>query len=620
MEEIVGKWWHRLIERVARHDYPEAEVRLEEVRRQAGIVFRALGGDGGLRIEASTGTGHDARRSLAQRLAGSFQQVELAWRDDQTLRLPMSIRWFERRSLNLDLYLWLVALASARTRPSVGPGEWIRFNAADSAELLARLPGLQARYRRLVEAHLAQRPLPSKLPAKAASQERLIRLVLSDPESAPVEFDWPATRLAPMPVPLWLHPSPPDFLSMPAGQRIDDEDGQDCSDEGGRSQDVETDKRRRGERVDSPDGRDGLLAFRLESLFTRAEYVAVDRSTDENADEDARDALQDLEMLSVTSADKRPAKRLRFDLDLPAEAYDDIHLGNGIRLPEWDFRRQRLVADQCLLQELVGRDCVPQPLPAGLAGKARRMKRVFDLIQPRRTWLSGQLDGADIDIDALIDHHTDRRRGVDSGELRLYRQCRNNERDLACLLLADLSLSTDTYIDDENRVIDVIRDSLLLFGQTLASTRDRFALYGFSSRRREHVRFHTLKQFDERFDNAIIGRIMQLRPGYYTRIGAALRHASSLVEKTPSSKKLLLLLTDGKPNDLDRYEGRYGIEDTRQAVLECTRAGVIPFCVTIDDKASQYLPYLFGQSGYVRVANVGELPSRLPMIYARLTS
>ena len=161
--------------------------------------------------------------------------------------------------------------------------------------------------------------------------------------------------------------------------------------------------------------------------------------------------------------------------------------------------------------------------------------------------------------------------------------------------------------------------SLFLFAESLAATGDRFAMYGFSSRRRNHVRFHTLKAFEETCNDGVRGRIQDIRPGYYTRMGAAIRYSAQLLSKEASSEKLLLILTDGKPNDLDKYEGRYGIEDTRMAVHEAAKLGVRSFCVTIDEKARDYLPYLFGSKSYMLVRNAGELPAKLPLLYALLT-
>jgi len=186
------------------------------------------------------------------------------------------------------------------------------------------------------------------------------------------------------------------------------------------------------------------------------------------------------------------------------------------------------------------------------------------------------------------------------------------------LLLADLSLSTDAHVNNEQKIIDVIRDSLFLFSEALASSGDRFSLYGFSSKRRNHVRFHLLKSFSESWSDAVRGRIQAIRPGYYTRMGAAIRQATALLNKESSTQKLLLILTDGKPNDLDKYEGRYGIEDTRMAVLEAKKAGLHPFCVTIDERAQEYLPYIFGSGSYVLIRNAEELPRKLPLLYLRL--
>jgi nitric oxide reductase NorD protein len=186
-------------------------------------------------------------------------------------------------------------------------------------------------------------------------------------------------------------------------------------------------------------------------------------------------------------------------------------------------------------------------------------------------------------------------------------------------LLADLSLSTDTWVDDHHRVIDVIRDSLFLFSESLHATGDPYAVYGFSSRKRDPVRVHLLKAFEERYGASVRGRISAIRPGYYTRMGAALRYGSRLLKERKEARRLLLLLTDGKPNDLDQYEGRYGIEDSRKAVLEARNAGLEPFCVTIDAKGNDYLPHLFGSGGYVVLHNPADLPKRLPLLYARLT-
>ncbi len=611
MEEWVGRLWHRLLTRAARREYSQAAVSLEEMRQPAGVIFRALGGEGGLRVEAATETEHGARRPFLSRIAGSGQRIELAWRDEETLRLPAHIACFQERELNRQLYLWLAALA---TRSGRYRGDWLQQNVAATAEVLERYPGLLGRYRGLVAAHLEQRPNPEALPADEAEQERLTRRYLLEPGTEVLAL--PAASRTPQPVPLWLHPSPPLVAveTIPTGDDEDEDLDQPPSER------LDTDRRRRGERVAMPDGRDGLLAFRLESLFTRAEYVSVDRTTEEYEDEDAKSAAEDMEVLSLARDRRRTAARLRFDLDLPPEDNDDIQLGEGIPLPEWDFRTQTLQPDHCRLQPMLARDAGPASLPDHLCSKARRLRSLFEMLKPRRRWLNAQLDGSELDINAVIDHTTDRLRGAIPAEAAMFRCLYNAERDLSCLLLADVSLSTDAHIDDDQRVIDVIRDSLFLFAEALSATGDRFAMYGFSSRRRSHVRFHTLKSFDDRYGAGVKGRIAALKPGYYTRMGAAIRFSTRILAQEASSQRLLLILTDGKPNDLDKYEGRYGIEDTRMAVREAAKQGMRPFCVTIDERARDYLPYLFGSTSYMLVRKAGELPSKLPLLYARLTA
>jgi nitric oxide reductase NorD protein len=610
VEEQVGQLWHRFITRAATTHYPAATVELTAVSRRVGILFRAGGGDAGLRIETTTATTHGARRSWLQRLAGSHQQVELCWRDTEALRLPAQINWFPEQQLNYDLYLWLAVLASGPTDLSLS---WFSLNQQLTQDRLTRFPGLQTRYERLVAAQLALRPDPQQLPADEAAQEQAIQQALRQPGSV---TELPPAKRPHQPVYLWLHPSPP---------RIPNQSSQIATPEATstpqtRNNTQKVNRRRRGEYTPMPDGKKGLLAFRLESLFTLAEYVKVDRCTDEEEDTQvAKQALDDLDQVSVARDNQTAAASLRFDLDLPAPTHDNTLIGEGILLPEWDYKRQQLRPDYCCLQPMLAAAAPPIELPPHLRRTAQRLRHQFEALIPTRTWYKNQPEGSEIDLDAYLRQLTEYRQGKMNAEGGLYRDFRRGSRDLACLLLADLSLSTDAWINNTARVIDIIRDSLFLFAEALATTGDKFALYGFSSRHRSHIRFHILKEFTQTYNALIRGRIQAIKPDFYTRMGAAIRHASSLLRQQPASQHLLLLLTDGKPNDLDQYEGRYGIEDTRMALHEARKQGLQPFCVTIDETASDYLPHLFGTQGYVVIRNPSELPRELPLLYARLT-
>ena len=129
-----------------------------------------------------------------------------------------------------------------------------------------------------------------------------------------------------------------------------------------------------------------------------------------------------------------------------------------------------------------------------------------------------------------------------------------------------------------------------------------------------------LKNFNEQYDDIIRGRVQAIRPGFYTRMGAAIRQSSKILSEQNTTQKLMLILTDGKPNDIDHYEGRFGVEDTRHAINEASRLGIKPFCITIDQEAEDYLPYLFGSDGYTVILRPSQLPTRLPQLYHQLTS
>ncbi|MCG6862193.1 MAG: VWA domain-containing protein [Chromatiaceae bacterium] len=611
MEEQVGALWHRLITRVADRRYPQAAVPLAEVAHTVGILFRALGGDGGLQVEAADPTIHTARRRLLQRVAGIGEKAELAWRDQRALRLPSVIDCFPERTLNRDLYVWLAALAANYEDP---PGSWFWANQRVACKTLERFPGLADRYARLVAAHLAQRPEPAHLPSSDGAREQAVRQALLHPGSLDV---LPAARRPPVPVPLWLHPDPPRSAALDTDRRCEQE--QVSRDD--RVEDLDRRRRRRAERAEMPEKDQGLVTIRMENILTWGEYVKVDRGTEEEEDLDrARTAAEDMDQLAIARDRKASGARLKFDLDLPAESEDDLVLSDGILLPEWDWKKARLLPEHCRIVPMLAADATPCALPPHLSRTAKRLRSQFQALTPARVRHRRQPEGQEIDLDAYLRFAADRHAGVMGKADALYCEMRSGARDLACLLLADLSLSTDTWIDDHARVIDVIRESLFLFAESLAATGDRFGMLGFSSRRRDPVRVHRLKGFDETYGGAVRGRIRAIKPGYYTRIGAAIRYASELLSNQPAGRRLLLLLSDGKPNDLDRYEGRHGIEDTRHAVREARRSGLTPFCVTIDEYGNDYLPYIFGTRGYLVIRRPAELPARLPLLYARLTA
>lgn len=564
MEEWVGKLWHRWISRYA-DPYHRAAITLTSQQRRLQLLLRALSGDGGRLIRPALKRDSPVQRSGWRRLATRDSGLFLAWRDRDTLYLPPRMAIFPTAALNQELYLWLTALGSL---PEEEP--------ATATILVRHYPALVARQQRLMAAWRQSYGQDPPLPLQLAVPELPIAVIAPtrDREQSPPT------------------PSPTDSLSESSAYH--------------RAQRAELPEQQRG----------GILAFRLESLFTWTDYLPLNRSHDEGANPDAVRAAEDMQTLHLQPTTSPLSHRIRLDFDRPAAAYDDQPVGVGILLPEWDDRRQQLRPQYCTLQRFTAREATAEPLPARLYPYARKLRQQLAVLRHQPRWQSRHPEGGELDLEAYIRYRSE----ADRLTLpELYRQRTLQQRQMATLLLADLSLSTDSTVTAPIRVIEVIQDALLLFGETLHALGDRFALYGFSSLNRQQVRYHHLKAFSDRYDAAVRGRILASRPGYYTRMGAAIRYATQQLNQEAVPKRLLLLLTDGKPNDLDQYEGRYGLEDTRHAIQEARQHGVIPFCITIDSRAETYLTHLFGQQGWVWVRHTEELPQRLAYWYGRLT-
>lgn len=639
MEEIVGKAWHKIISRWTYQGFPDEGVYLSEIEASLAIFFRAMGGDGALRIAEVSAMQHGARQNIMQKIAGSGLKMELAMCDDETLRLPKFLDAMPSKSLNRSHYFWLAALASIPEQAVYNqPMEvknianntrlhWAEIARRRTLCVLSRYPGLRHQYQNLVAAHLQQRPSPNALPSIEADEERQIRQLLAQPEQTIHLQSWLKAEsvrgLKPkksvMPVSLWLNPFPP-FTQV---SDSDSKSGKQKNEFHKEAQVKKSNKRRhQAEHVDMPDENESsLLAIRHETdLFSLAEMLKVKRAPDENEDLDNLDDMaNDLDYLSIAKDDKTSAKRIQFDLDMGSTTLAHESLTQGIRYPEWHYKKQQLIPDLCRVYPLNSDISDEQALPTHLVKTASLLKRQFASIRSQRHWRRNQEEGDELDLESYINFFG--QKDTDGGEssVNLFQKLIAQNRDLASLVLADLSLSTQAGINDDIQVIDVIKDSLYLFAECLEGTQDQFALYGFNSQKRERVDFLKIKGFNEKYSPLIRGNIHQIRPGYYTRMGAAIRHASQILQKQKQQKKVLLLLSDGKPNDLDQYDGRYGLEDTRQAIKEAKQLGLITFCITIDQQAETYLPYIFGRNGYACIKDIEQLPKALPELYAQLT-
>ncbi len=614
MEEWVGGLWHKYITRKANPEFDDARISFDDVHKSVGMIFRALGGDAIKRVEAATGREYLSRKSFLQKISGDTQLISLAWQDDESLRLPESLAIFEEKSLNYDLYIWLAVLAAHHGGSFT---HWAQDNQTLVISVLEKFPALRGRYQRLANAFVACRPPIDSLPQSEKEMEQAIVNAILKPGSV-IEF--PLVNFAPKPVYLWLYPSScADDLVMPEYQEVEEE--KETENQQKKSIKKADTSRKKAERTDAPDEKQGMMIFRLESLFSWSEFSKLDRGCDDSDDdEDSSKTVDDLDKITLAKQqEQQKSGQIKIDLDLPSASEDDIPLGEGLKLPEWDYKQQTLVADRCLLQPMLPKGATAKKLPIKLQKLAKTIQAQFEQLRSVRYWLKAEPQGEELDLSAWLDFHVESKISP-TAQRGLYKSFRGNNRDLSCLLLADLSMSTDSHLNDNSRVIDVVQDSMLLFGEALQSVGDSFAMYGFSSVKRHHVRFTMLKNFNERYDDQIRGRIQAIKPGFYTRMGAAIRQATKVIDEQKSSEKLLLIITDGKPNDIDHYEGRFGIEDTHQAINEAKKLGIKPFCITIDTDAQDYLPYLFGSDGFTVILRPEQLPMRLPQLYHQLTT
>lgn len=189
-----------------------------------------------------------------------------------------------------------------------------------------------------------------------------------------------------------------------------------------------------------------------------------------------------------------------------------------------------------------------------------------------------------------------------------------NERSIAAVFLIDLSGSTSGWINDMER------SALLIMSEAIVVLQDRFAIYGFSGRTRKRCELFRVKGFDEPYGDEVKGRIANLRALEYTRLGPPIRYLTGILKGMEAKTRLLITLSDGKPDDYDGYNGDYGIEDTRRALIEARNSDVHPFCITIDKSEHSYLAHMYGAANYVFIDNLSKLPLRVPEIYRKLTS
>ena len=376
--------------------------------------------------------------------------------------------------------------------------------------------------------------------------------------------------------------------------------------------------------VDEEKNEQGLALNIYDKIISWAQFVNVERPFDDDPDDDADKKADQMEELTTAQVTRKTNASINADLEKESYATEENsrRVKDSDRIftyPEWDYRRKRYEEDHSRLTETTYEHLNGAFVQAVLTkkrGVIRNIRRKFEAMTPALKIVGQQLEGDTIDLDAAIEAMVELKGGRQPDE-RIYKTYRRSDRDISVLFLVDLSMSTDAWVKDK-RVIDHEKEALIVLCEAMDSLRDRYAIYGFSGKTRKRCSIFHIKGFDEPSGTRVKERIGGLIPYHYTRMGPAVRHATSLLKRETARARLLFLISDGKPNDMDQYEGRYGIEDTRMAIKEAERTGIVPFCLTVDSHAHEYLPRLFGRGNYSVVAGADRLAQTLPDLYAKM--
>ncbi|MBF8299061.1 MAG: hypothetical protein HW397_110 [Dehalococcoidia bacterium] len=394
----------------------------------------------------------------------------------------------------------------------------------------------------------------------------------------------------------------------------------------------------------------------LKQMLQRSVEMEGD-GEDEDTDEDATTFLSAI----MEEAAKQKAK------SNPNTSFPHVPESNAILTSnepttflydEWDFRAGDYKPRWCAIRERRMEDGTVEFFEKTLVANralVSQIKRQFEMLAPQSLRKIKHLpDGEEYDFDAVVDSIIQARAG-DSPSDKIYWRRNKVAREVACVFLLDMSASTAEAIDEGKkqfdswdfpddpkdymtwlrsrrdevnrrsykRIIDVEKEGTVLLIKALEAIGDTYGIYGFSGYGRENVEFYVIKDLDEKFGDHVKKRIDRIAPMHATRMGPAIRHVTSKLIKQDARTKILFLLSDGRPQDRgysrEGVEKEYAVHDTRMALLEAKRNGIVPFCLTVDRAGHDYLKTMMSDMGYEILSDISSLPKRLPMLYRRLT-
>ena len=291
--------------------------------------------------------------------------------------------------------------------------------------------------------------------------------------------------------------------------------------------------------------------------------------------------------------------------------------------PEWDYQIQLHRPDWATVYERRQPKGDPQEIDDILTEHkpiAHRIRQIIDLLAPAGVQRQrGLEDGDEVDINAAVDAMIAIRMGEQPNPRITMRNVLKT-RDLSIVVLLDLSESTNEKLgNSEKTVLQLTREAATLVSVAMEGIGDPFALHGFASDGRHDVQYYRFKDFNQHFDDEAKSRLAGMKGGLSTRMGAALRHAGHHLLKQQEKRKLILLVTDGEPADIDEQDPQHLRMDTKKAVEELYSNGVLTYCLTLDPLADNYVKRIFGENNYTVIDHVDRLPEQLPLLFASLT-
>ena len=290
--------------------------------------------------------------------------------------------------------------------------------------------------------------------------------------------------------------------------------------------------------------------------------------------------------------------------------------------PEWDYNSSSYRPDWVSLYESLhpsGKASDIDKLLSKHDALAKQLKRMLDMLKPQNyVRVRYQEEGSELDLDVAIRSLIDFKSGAQP-DPRINMSHKHNDRNIAVMLLLDLSESLNEKAAGSNQtILELSQEAVALTSWAVEQLGDEFAIAGFCSNSRHEVRYQHIKGFAEHWDDEVKGRLAAMEAGYSTRMGAAMRHAAHYLEARQADKKLLLVLTDGQPADIDVHDDQLLIQDSHKAVQELDQKGIFTHCINLDPKADEYVQDIFGQQ-YTVIDKVERLPEKLPQLFMSLT-